>query len=66
MGKCTKCGAKILYNKFKVYRGKVYCYKCYADRNKKQKKEESEQYDLASGVEDCLAPAVFDGPPALQ
>ena len=44
MGKCSNCGVKIQYNKFKMYRGKVLCYECYGTRlaRKKQKKLEAE------------------------
>ena len=28
MGKCSKCGKKILYNSYKVIEGIVYCLKC--------------------------------------
>ena len=32
MGKCSVCGKKILYNKYKMYRGKVLCQECYNTR----------------------------------
>jgi len=32
MGKCSECGKKILYNKYKMYRGKVLCPECYNTR----------------------------------
>ena len=32
MGKCSVCGKKILYNKYKMYRGKVLCPECYSTR----------------------------------
>jgi len=43
MGKCSNCGKKIKYNKFKRYRGKILCYACYDTRleRKKAKKEEA-------------------------
>ena len=44
MGKCSNCGEKIRYNKFKMYRGKILCPDCYATRleRKKQKKLDAE------------------------
>lgn len=32
MGKCSECGKKILYNKYKMYRGKILCLECYSTR----------------------------------
>jgi len=45
MGKCSNCGKKIEYNKFKWYRRKILCYNCYNTRleRKKVKKEAAEQ-----------------------
>lgn len=45
MGKCSNCGAKILYNKFKMYRDKVLCNKCYDTRleRKKAKKKAAKE-----------------------
>ena len=28
MAKCSKCGAKIEYNQYSIFRGKLYCEKC--------------------------------------
>ena len=44
MGKCSNCGEKIRYNKFKMYRGKILCPDCYATRleRKKQNKLDAE------------------------
>jgi len=45
MGKCSVCGKKIEYNKFKTYRGKVQCYDCYDKRldRKAAKKEAAKE-----------------------
>lgn len=32
MGKCEICKKKIMYNKYKKYRGKVLCLECYSTR----------------------------------
>lgn len=37
MGKCSNCKKKIEYNKFKMYRGKILCYNCYATRLERKK-----------------------------
>jgi len=44
MVKCSVCGKKIEYNKFKRYRGKIQCRDCYDKRleRKKAKKEAAE------------------------
>lgn len=49
MAKCSNCGAKIEYNQFHWYRGKVLCYKCYDTRleRKKAKKAEKEMMEKA-------------------
>lgn len=63
MGKCSECGKRIQYNKFKRYRGKILCYDkktktgCYATRleRKKAKKEAAEkkiEEDKAKVIED--------------
>jgi len=58
MGKCDNCGKKILYNKFKRYRGTVLCYECYDTRleRKRAKKEAAkkklEQEDIAKVAKD--------------
>jgi len=50
MGKCSNCGKKIEYNKFKWYRGKILCYECYDTRleRKKAKKEAAKRLLEAS------------------
>lgn len=37
MGKCSKCGNKIEYNRFKIYKEKVYCPTCYQEIKPKRK-----------------------------
>jgi len=56
MGKCSKCGKKIEYNRFKVYKKAIYCPGCYKivkpkrkrapRRKKKIKVEEAENSEL--------------------
>lgn len=44
MGKCSNCGKKIEYNKFKWYRGKVLCYDCYDTRLERKKAKKLQKY----------------------
>ena len=37
MGKCSKCGNKIEYNKYSIFRGKIYCLKCRPNKPKRKK-----------------------------
>lgn len=43
MGKCSVCGKKILYNKYKMYRGKVLCSECYSTRLKRKAAKKAER-----------------------
>jgi len=45
MGKCSNCGKKIRYNKFKRYRDKILCYDCYDTRleRKRAKRKAAEE-----------------------
>jgi len=39
MGKCSKCGKKILYNKYVIYEGRVLCTPCNVARLLKETEE---------------------------
>jgi len=43
MGKCNNCKRKILYNKYKMYRGKVLCPECYSTRLVRKAEERAER-----------------------
>jgi len=43
MGKCSVCGKKIMYNKYKMYRGKVLCPGCYDTRLERKAAERAER-----------------------
>lgn len=43
MGKCSICGKEILYNKYKMYRGKVLCQECYSTRLERKKAAKAER-----------------------
>ncbi|GAG61769.1 unnamed protein product [marine sediment metagenome] len=43
MGKCSECGKKIEYNKYKMYRGKVLCLECYSTRLKRKAEAKAER-----------------------
>jgi len=43
MGKCNNCKRKILYNKYKMYRGKVLCPECYGTRLVRKAEERAER-----------------------
>ena len=47
MGKCSVCGEKILYNKYKMYRGKVLCPDCYSTRLERKAAKKAELQQLA-------------------
>lgn len=36
MGKCSKCGKKILYNRYVIYEGQVFCMPCRAAQLSKE------------------------------
>ena len=53
MGKCSNCRKKILYNKYKMYRGKVLCPECYdtrLERKAAKKVERKRQAELVKIV----------------
>ena len=50
MGKCSICGKKILYNKYKMYRGKVLCQECYSTRLERKAAAIAERNRLAEEV----------------
>jgi len=53
MGKCSNCRKKILYNKYKMYRGKVLCPECYdtrLERKAAKKAERKRQAELVKIV----------------
>jgi len=53
MGKCSICKKKILYNKYKMYRGKVLCPECYdtrLERKAAKKAEAKRQAELVKIV----------------
>lgn len=50
MGKCSVCGKKILYNKYKMYRGKVLCQECYNTRLERKAAAIAERKRLAEEV----------------
>ena len=43
MGKCSNCGKKILYNKYRMYRGKVLCPECYDTRLERKAAKRAER-----------------------
>lgn len=43
MAKCSKCGKKIRYNDFMLYRRKVLCGDCYKHRNDKKPEPKTEE-----------------------
>jgi len=43
MGQCSICKKKILYNKYKMYRGKVLCSECYSTRLKRKAAKRAER-----------------------
>ena len=50
MGKCNVCGKKILYNKYKMYRGKVLCPECYDTRLERKAAKRAEAKARAEEV----------------
>ena len=42
MGKCSECGKKIEYNKYKMYRGKVLCLECFSTRLERKAAKKAE------------------------
>jgi len=46
IGKCSNCGKKIQYNKFKMYRDKVLCYECYDTRLERKKAKKKAKKEL--------------------
>jgi len=42
MGNCENCKEKILYNKYKRYRGKILCPKCYDTRLERKAAKKTE------------------------
>lgn len=50
MGKCSVCKKKILYNKYKMYRGKILCMECYSTRLERKAAKIAERKRQAESV----------------
>lgn len=50
MGKCSVCGKKIEYNKYKMYRDKVLCPECYDTRLERKAAKKAELKAKADAV----------------
>ncbi len=56
MGKCNVCGKKILYNKYKMYRGKILCPECYDTRLERKAARKAELKAKAEEMQKIIAP----------
>ena len=56
MGKCSECGKKILYNKYKMYRGEVLCPECYDSRLERKAAKKAERKRLAKEARALITP----------
>jgi len=56
MGKCSKCGNKIEYNRFKIYKDKKYCLKCSAavKLKRKRRKKAKELVEPAEKAKEAM------------
>lgn len=53
MAKCSKCGEKIEYNRFKTYNGKIYCNECYnkIKEEKREKRKKARKVNTTPDIE---------------
>lgn len=56
MGKCSVCKKKIMYNKYKMYRGKILCPECYNTRLDRKAAKKAEVKARAEAIK-IVAPS---------